>query len=183
MKKALPLLLMLFLFASCNKNNPIPIWHTYINSSGYDVVLKRKGDPDITLKNGEKKEVAIYKYGAHDIVPAVATTRTFEFKGNAATPGIFHIISYEYRVEYAVEGTAGRADITIHDEFGKAQTFKNVSLPVRYQFKDFCKCTAYVSATRVSGAGYLTATLFRKGSLFNQAVSQDDRPATVVSYE
>ncbi|WP_161889863.1 hypothetical protein [Pontibacter russatus] len=177
MKKVLPYLLFLLVVAGCKKDDYIPMWFLIINDSGYDITLKStKGEPSIELKKGERKEVAT-KFGLkYDIVPGETTTKVFEFRTG---PSITTIISYDYKLEYLIEGTAERADIEYLTENRTTRTIKNVSLPAKYQFKAFCNCIAYISAARVGDTGAVTVTLLKRGKQVNQASSSSHRPATV----
>lgn len=175
MKRALPFLLFLLLAVACKKDDFIPLWFLIINDSGYDVTLKsRKGESDIVLLKGERKDVPT-RYGlTYDIVPNTPTTKIFEFHTGISITTIF---SYDYQLEYLVEGTAETADIVLFDENKEKQTIENVSLPVTYQYRTFCKCPAYISAKRVGSTGLLKVKLFKKGKYVNEAWSSTSQAA------
>jgi hypothetical protein len=177
MKIALFFLFSLLLLVGCKKDDFIPLWIHFINSSGYDITLKsRKDDSDIILKNGERKDVAT-KYGVnYDVVPATPTSKVFEFISDVRKT---NIISYDYKLEYIVEGTAEKADIDFLDENQGSHQLKNVSLPAKFQYKSFCLCQASVSAKRVGNTGSVTVTLFKRGWLIKSATNNSSAPASV----
>lgn len=177
MKIAFFSLFSLLLLVSCKKDYHIPLWIQFINSSGYDITLKsRKDDSDIILKNGERKDVAT-KYGVnYDVVPAIPTAKVFEFISDIRRT---NIISYDYKLEYIVEGTAEKADIEFLDENKVLQKLVNVSLPAKFQYKSFCLCQAFVSAKRVGNMGSVTVTLFKRGFLIKSATSNSSASARV----
>jgi hypothetical protein len=178
MKWTLPFLLFLLLIVGCKKDDFIPRWFLIINDSGYDVTLKStKGEPDIVLEKGERKDVAT-RYGLkYDIVPNTPTTQALEFRGGV---DVVTIVSYDYKLEYIIEGTAEKADIELIDDKGVTRTFRSVSLPTKYQYKTFCLCRAYVSAKRVGDTGAVTVKLFKRGRYFKEATSNDYHSATVI---
>jgi hypothetical protein len=174
----LPFLFFLLISIGCEKDAPMPFWYTITNESGFDVTLKsKKGDPDIVVKAGEKKEVSVTSKMEFDIVPSTPTTKIFEHILPA--PSHITIFSYDYMLEYVVNGTAETADITIYNEKQKKETYQNVTLPAKFQYRSYCKCPAYVSATIVSGSGYVAATILKKGKYVAMASSSTSKPATV----
>ena len=146
------------------------------NESGFDVTLKStKGDPDIVLKAGEKKEVSTTDWLQFDIVPSTPTTKIFE---TISGPRDITIFSYDYMLEYVVDGKAQTADITIYNEKQEKETYQNVSLPAKFQYRSYCKCPAYVSAKMVRGE-YVTAKLYKKGKFITESSSSTSQAATV----
>jgi hypothetical protein len=178
MKKALLILLSLLILVSCKKDDYIPVWHLIYNDSGYDVTLKNtKGESDVVLKKGEKKDIPSKHGLQYDIIPNTPTTKMFGFFIHE--PSNVSIISYDYTIEYVVDGTAEKADITLLDDKQQRQTLKNVSLPAKFQYRTFCKCSALVSAKRIGENGYITVALYNRGKLVKFASSSTSNPAHV----
>lgn len=172
----LTLLFSLLILFGCEKDALMPIWVMITNESGFDVTLKsKKGDPDIVVKAGEKKDVSVTSRMEFDIVPSTPTTKIFDHISGVSSMTIF---SYDYALEYVVDGTATEADIIVLNEKQEKQTFQNVRLPAKFQYRSYCKCPAYVSAKN-TGGGYITATLFKKGKYITQSSSSDSKAATV----
>jgi hypothetical protein len=163
---------LVFGLNACKKDDDfIPIWYTIKNYSDNDVTLKsRKGEADIILKKAEIKEVSMKYDLDYDIVPNPTSTKIFEFL--VPWPSIAEIYSYDYKLEYVVEGTAEKADIQYMNDKGGNVSLKNVSLPAKYQFKTFCNCFAGASAKRVGDTGNVKISLYKRGRFLYARTSE-----------
>lgn len=79
---------------------------------------------------------------------------------------------YEYKVEYAITGTAKTVDVTLNNSGGNTEQFSEVTVPQSYKYETFNDDFLYISAQNQGETGTVIVTIYYEDNPIETANSE-----------
>lgn len=141
-------ILLSILISACSDEEKTYLYeYTVLNKSGFTVKMTCNDCEEVILDNNESKLFkSDYTYiDDYTLTSIDITTKVIDFDFGTGSAD-FDLVSYNYKVEYRVTGTATLFDAIIEHSNGEDGLWWDETIPWSVKFKTFNSTWTYISA-------------------------------------